>query len=112
MTRSTLTAGIRGIVLAAVIGGAGVTGLATAQAAPESGSSSGATVAAADCTSFWPSQYQVCGEIRDLYLSLGGPQSALSFPSGPETTNPDGSKYSTFLNGTIYWTPSTGAYVG
>ncbi|OZD06520.1 hypothetical protein CH275_09890 [Rhodococcus sp. 06-235-1A] len=110
MTRSTLTAGTRGLVVAGIIGAAAVTGLATAQAAPSTGSSSVTTVAA-ECTSFWPSPHQVCGEIRDLYVSLGGAQSALSFPSGPEVTNPDGSKYSTFFNGTIHWSQATGAYV-
>lgn len=52
------------------------------------------------------------GEIKDLYNSLGGTLSALSFPTVGEVTNPDGSKYSTFLNGIIYWSPDTGAYVG
>ncbi|MGV8872174.1 MAG: LGFP repeat-containing protein [Rhodococcus sp. (in: high G+C Gram-positive bacteria)] len=111
MVRRTLATSIRGVVVAGIIGGASIVGLATAQAAPDAGSTAAVT-AAADCQTYWPTPYKVCGEIRDLYNSLGGPSSALSFPSGPEVTNPDGSKYSTFLNGTIQWSASAGAYVG
>ncbi|WP_254900759.1 hypothetical protein [Rhodococcus sp. 1168] len=102
MIRSTLTAGIRGLLVAGVVGGSALAAMATAQAAPDTGSSTVITVAA-DCQSYWPSPYQVCGEIKDLYNSLGAAQSALSFPTAAEVTNPDGSKYSTFLGGTIYW---------
>lgn len=110
MTRLHLSPAVRSIVVAGVIGSAAIAGISTAQAVPNSGSST--LVAAADCQTYWPTPYKVCGEIRDLYNSLGGPSSALSFPSGPEVTNPDGNKYSTFLNGTIRWSSSTGAYVG
>lgn len=30
-----------------------------------------------DCKTYWPSFYQVCGPIRDLYESLGGPTSCM-----------------------------------
>ncbi|OZE92925.1 hypothetical protein CH299_28885 [Rhodococcus sp. 14-2686-1-2] len=110
MASTALTAGLRSLFVACIIGSASIAGLATAQAAPTSGSAAVTTVAA-DCQLYWPTPYSVCGEIRDLYNSLGGPASALSFPKGAEVTNPDGSKYSPFLNGTIAWSPSTGAYV-
>jgi hypothetical protein len=115
MGSTTFAAGLRSLVVAGLLGGAALTGTATAHAEPEPAPAAGSSAtipAAADCQLFWPSPYQVCGDIRDLYVSLGGVQSTLSFPSGPEVTNPDGSKYSTFVNGTIYWSAATGAYVG
>lgn len=111
MIRSTFTTGIRGLIVAGVVAGSAIAAMATAQAAPGTGSSSLTTVAV-DCQLYWPSPYQVCGEIKDLYNSLGATQSALSFLKTAEVTNPDGSKFSTFINGTIYWSPATGAYVG
>ncbi|BAH56075.1 hypothetical protein [Rhodococcus opacus] len=83
-------------------------GTVTAAAAPAPGP---VHVQAADCKGYWPSPYQVCGEIKDLYDSLGGPSSSLSFPKGNEVTNPDGSKRQEFLGGAIVWTAATGAYV-
>ena len=66
----------------------------------------------ADCKSYWPSPYQVCGPIRDLYDSLGGPTGTLGFPKSAEVLDADGvGKQSEFFGGTIRWTPSTGAYV-
>ncbi|WP_084727270.1 LGFP repeat-containing protein [Rhodococcoides yunnanense] len=115
MPRSVFRHAVRTLVVAGTLGGAALTGLGSAQAEPTPAPAFGSAAvvpAAADCQTFWPSVHKVCGEIRDLYVSLGGPTSALSFPAGPEVTNPDGSKYSTFLGGTIYWSPSTGAYVG
>ncbi|WP_134999794.1 LGFP repeat-containing protein [Rhodococcus sp. 311R] len=65
-----------------------------------------------DCKSYWPSPYQVCGPIRDLYDSIGGPTSSLGFPKSAESLDPDGiGKQSEFFGGIIRWTPSTGAYV-
>ncbi|WP_080737919.1 LGFP repeat-containing protein [Rhodococcoides fascians] len=115
MNRSTtLTAGVRGLVVAGLLGAATFTGLGAAHAEPAPAPAAGSSAiisAAADCQAYWPSPYTVCGEIRDLYNSIGGPASSLSFPKGPEVTNPDGSKYSTFLNGTIAWSAATGAYI-
>ncbi|MCS4255976.1 uncharacterized protein with LGFP repeats [Rhodococcus erythropolis] len=66
----------------------------------------------ADCQTYWPSPYQVCGPIRDLYASLGGPTGALGFPKSAEVLDPDGiGKQSEFFGGNIRWTPATGAYV-
>lgn len=65
-----------------------------------------------DCKSYWPSFYQVCGPIRDLYESLGGPAGTLGFPKSAEMLDPDGiGKQIEFFGGTIRWTPSTGAFV-
>ncbi len=111
MTRSIFASGIRGLLVAGVIGGAAITGLGSAQAAPDTGSSAVIT-AAGDCQAYWPSPYTVCGQIRDLYNTLGGPSSTLSVPAAAQVTNPDGSRYSTFIGGTIHWSPATGAYVG
>ncbi|AEF43053.1 LGFP repeat-containing protein [Hoyosella subflava] len=63
------------------------------------------------CQTFWPSPHLVCGAILDRYLAMGGPNSWLSLPNSPEYTNPDGvGKRSQFLNGSIYWHPTTGAH--
>ncbi|WP_080733870.1 LGFP repeat-containing protein [Rhodococcoides fascians] len=115
MTRPTFTvaAAVRGLVVTGLLGAATFTGLGAAYAepvAPTAGSSAIVGVAS-DCQVYWPTTYQVCGEIRDFYNSIGGPASSLSFPKGPEVTNPDGSKYSTFLGGTIAWSAATGAYI-
>lgn len=63
------------------------------------------------CQVYWPSPFEVCGAIRELYDSLGGPRSFLTFPKSNELTNPDGTgKRSEFVNGFIYWHPETGAH--
>lgn len=63
------------------------------------------------CQVYWPSPFQVCGEIRDKYNSLGGPASFLTFPTSGNITNPDGiGQRVTFLNGPIYWSPQGGAH--
>lgn len=67
--------------------------------------------AAVGCQVYWPSPYEVCGDIRDLYNFLGGPNSFLLFPKSNELPNPDGiGRRSEFLGGNIYWTPNTGAH--
>ena len=63
------------------------------------------------CKVYWPSPFEVCGAIRELYDSVGGPKSFLTFPKSNELTNPDGiGKRSEFVNGFIYWHPKTGAH--
>ena len=63
------------------------------------------------CKVYWPSPFEVCGAIRELYDSIGGPKSFLTFPKSNELTNPDGiGKRSEFVNGFIYWHPKTGAH--
>lgn len=65
----------------------------------------------ASCQSYWPSPYQVCDEIKDLYTALGGPAGALGFPtSAQQPFGVDGLRQ-TFTGGAIVWTPATGAYV-
>ncbi|MDO5031248.1 LGFP repeat-containing protein [Corynebacterium sp.] len=67
--------------------------------------------AAPQCRVYWPSPFEVCGAIRQLYDSLGGPRSFLAFPKSNELTNPDKvGKRSEFVNGFIYWHPTTGAH--
>lgn len=66
---------------------------------------------ASGCQYYWPSPFQVCDDIRDKYNSLGGPASFLSYPTSGNIVNPDGTgQRVTFLNGPIYWHPSTGAH--
>lgn len=63
------------------------------------------------CKVYWPSSVEVCGAIRELYDSIGGPKSFLTFPKSNELTNPDGiGKRTEFVNGFIYWHPETGAH--
>ncbi|WP_328811810.1 hypothetical protein [Rhodococcus sp. NBC_00294] len=47
------------------------------------------STAAETCESFWPTR-QVCGEILDLYKSLVGSSSTLSYPQVPESPTGDG----------------------
>ena len=71
-----------------------------------------AALAATDCMTYWPEwRYQVCGEIRVKYDSLGGSLSFLLLPTSNELVNPDGvGRRQTFLNGPIYWHPAAGAH--
>ncbi|KAA8719788.1 hypothetical protein F4V58_12345 [Corynebacterium phocae] len=63
------------------------------------------------CGVYWPLNFQVCGAIKTKYDSIGGPTSFLGFPKSNELTNPDRvGKRSEFINGYIYWHPSTGAH--
>lgn len=102
----------RALTSALAVGGAAavslVVGGGAAQAAPTTEPD---MAVVADGQSYWPSPYQVCGEIRDLYVSLGATSGTLSFPTAPEVTNPDGSKRQAFVGGAIVWTAATGAYV-
>jgi hypothetical protein len=51
------------------------------------------------------------GLIDEKYRALGGCGSFLGAPTTPEMTTPDGvGRYSVFHNGSIYWTPATGAF--
>jgi hypothetical protein len=56
--------------------------------------------------------HQVCGAILAKYQALGGPSSFLGYPTTDETGTPDGvGRFNHFANnGSIYWTPSTGAW--
>ncbi|WKD58629.1 LGFP repeat-containing protein [Corynebacterium caspium] len=42
---------------------------------------------ASGCKVYWPSPFEVCGAIRELYDSVGGPKSLLTFPKSNELTN-------------------------
>ncbi|MGP5378622.1 alpha/beta hydrolase-fold protein [Corynebacterium casei] len=51
------------------------------------------------------------GRINARYAEIGGPSSWLGFPTTGETTAPDGvGRFVHFENGSIYWTPQTGAF--
>lgn len=55
--------------------------------------------------------FEVHGAIRARWLALGGTGSVLGYPTTNETTTPDGiGRYNHFQNGSIYWTPATGAH--
>jgi uncharacterized protein with LGFP repeats len=63
--------------------------------------------------------HSVCGAILAKYEALGGPASFLGYPTTDETATPDGiGRYNHFsstassnnVDGSIYWTPSTGAW--
>jgi uncharacterized protein with LGFP repeats len=47
----------------------------------------------------------VWGKIRDAWITLGGSQGQLGYPTSDEETAPDGVKKSTFEHGTITWKP-------
>ena len=53
----------------------------------------------------------VHGAIADRYDSFGGGTSLLGLPTTDETGTPDGrGRYNHFQGGSIYWTPTTGAF--
>jgi hypothetical protein len=55
--------------------------------------------------------HEIHGAILNKYASLGWQNSFLGFPVSDETGTPDGvGRYNHFQNGSIYWTPSTGAH--
>ncbi|AWB84972.1 hypothetical protein C3E79_00445 [Corynebacterium liangguodongii] len=63
------------------------------------------------CSVYWPAPFEVCGAIKNLYDSIGGPTSFLLLPKSNELVNPDGvGRRSEFVNGFIYWHPRTGAH--
>lgn len=63
---------------------------------------------------FWSQQtgaHSVLGAIGAAYQAEGGPGGPLGLPTSGENTTPDGKgRYSTFQNGVIYWSPTTGAH--
>lgn len=64
-----------------------------------------------NCQTYWPSDILVCGAIRYKYNAMGAQFSWLSLPNSPEYVNPDGTgRRQQFLNGSIYWHPTTGAH--
>ncbi len=63
------------------------------------------------CQKYWPAPHDVCGAIRDKYNSLGAQFSFLLLPTSGELTSPDGQgKFTTFMNGPIYWSAAGGAH--
>lgn len=49
--------------------------------------------------------YVVWGKIRDAWITLGGSQGKLGYPTSDEVATPDGGKKTTFEHGTITWKP-------
>lgn len=55
--------------------------------------------------------HEVHGAIRSKWAGLGWECSFLGFPLTDESTTPDGiGRYNHFQGGSVYWTPSTGAW--
>ncbi|MGC0366901.1 S-formylglutathione hydrolase FrmB [Rhodococcus sp. 27YEA15] len=53
----------------------------------------------------------VAGRIAGAYMNTGAAAGPLGFPKTPEFGTPDGrGRYNHFQNGSIYWTPQTGAH--
>ncbi|MCP1387549.1 alpha/beta hydrolase-fold protein [Corynebacterium sp. TA-R-1] len=65
-------------------------------------------------TAFWSPEtgaHALFGAILAKYSGLGGAAGWLGFPLTGETKTPDGKgRFVHFQNGSIYWTPETGAY--
>ncbi len=76
------------------------------------GTAGAATSSCTTYTSPATGSHQVCGAIRTKYLALGGPAGFLGYPVTNELPTPDGiGRFNHFANsGSIYWTPSTGAW--
>ncbi|WP_328811789.1 LGFP repeat-containing protein [Rhodococcus sp. NBC_00294] len=67
--------------------------------------------AAVTCQKYWPSNFDVCGAIRDKYNSLGGTFSFLLLPTSGNIVNPGNTgERVTFMNGPIYWSAAGGAH--
>ncbi len=68
--------------------------------------------AAGNSCIFYPQTgFSVCGAILNHYQALGGPGGFLGYPITNELVNPDNvGRRSFFQNGTIYWSPTTGAW--
>ena len=62
---------------------------------------------------YWHSStgaFEIHGLIRARWQAMGSEQSILGYPVTDETATPDGiGRYNHFQNGSIYWTPATGA---
>jgi hypothetical protein len=55
--------------------------------------------------------WEVHGKIRDEWATVGWETGLLGYPVSDETGTPDGiGRYNVFQNGSIYWTPDTGAH--
>ena len=55
--------------------------------------------------------WAVQGAIRDAWRDLGWERSALGYPTTSEQVTPDSSgRYNNFQGGSLYWSPSTGAF--
>lgn len=55
--------------------------------------------------------HTIQGAIKDKWLALGGYNGALGYPTSDEIVAPDGiGRFHKFQNGSIYWSPSTGAH--
>lgn len=63
---------------------------------------------------YWTADFgahEVHGDIRALWISLDAEAGPLGYPTGDEKGTPDKKgRYSTFENGSIYWTSSTKAH--
>jgi hypothetical protein len=63
---------------------------------------------------YWTAQtgaFEVHGQIRDEYKAVGWEAGILGYPITDETGTPDGvGRYNVFQQGSIYWTPETGAH--
>lgn len=55
--------------------------------------------------------FEIHGLIRERWRTMGAELSRLGYPMTNESTTPDGvGRYNHFQNGSIYWTPATGAH--
>ncbi len=54
--------------------------------------------------------HSVWGAIRDKWTALGWEQSYLGYPTTDEVALGDGGAFNHFQNGSIYWSPGTGAH--
>ncbi|MBC6369167.1 hypothetical protein [Algoriphagus sp. AK58] len=68
------------------------------------------------CDIYWSAStgaYEIYGAIRENYDLIGGPLSALGFPTSNEENVPGaaGARMNTFKNGSIVWFPSHGTFI-
>ncbi len=89
------------LIATAIIGAFATVGIQTLGERP--------AAAADECSSY--GGHEVCGLIREKYVSLGGAASFLGSPTSDEFSAGDGrGRGSHFEHGEIYWSPQTGAH--
>jgi len=79
---------------------------------PQNGGGYGQSFAGGSAYASEAGAFAVMGGIRNHYWALNGSAGSLGWPTGPQVCGSGGACEQPFQNGTIYFSPSTGARVG
>ncbi|MFE5702530.1 LGFP repeat-containing protein [Rhodococcus koreensis] len=61
------------------------------------------------CQQYWPTEWEVCGAIRDKWAQTGWEGGTLGYPTSDELSNGD-IRFNRFQYGYIFWTATSGAF--